>query len=97
MTNFKSNLPHLIMAALVIGAAIVLVINKSITGGEAVGMIGTAAGFSLGTGAASASITAAAQTAPITSLSSGGATATSHPAVVTDHPPAAAPPAVSAL
>lgn len=85
MTNFKSNLPHLIMAALVIGAAITLVINRSITGGEAVGMIGTAAGFSLGTGAASASITAAAQTAPVTSVSSGGATATAHPAIADNH------------
>lgn len=84
MTNFKSNLPHLIMAALVIGAAITLVINRSITGGEAVGMIGTAAGFSLGTGAASASISAAAQTAPASSISSGGATVTTHPAAVAD-------------
>lgn len=91
MTNFKSNLPHLIMAALVIGAAITLVINKSITGGEAVGMIGTAAGFSLGTGAASASISAAAQTAPASSISNGDATVTTHPAAMEAHLPPPTP------
>lgn len=55
MNSLKTSAAHLVMAALVIGAAIVLAINKTITGGEAIGLIAGASGFSLGTAAASAS------------------------------------------
>lgn len=60
MSQLQANLPHLLVALVVIAAAVVLSVTHQITGGEAVAMIGTAGGFSLGTAGASTSTTAAA-------------------------------------
>ncbi|MGH3262024.1 MAG: hypothetical protein ACRDNS_08525 [Trebonia sp.] len=59
MSNLLSNLPHLVMAVVVIAAMVVLAALHLITGAEAVGVIGAAGGFSLGAGGASASISTA--------------------------------------
>lgn len=60
MSQLQANLPHLLVALVVIAAAVVLSVTHQITGGEAVAMIGTAGGFSLGTAGASTSSTSAA-------------------------------------
>lgn len=84
MQSFQANLPHLLVALVVIIAAVVLAVTHEITGGEAVAMISTAGGFSLGTAGAQASFTAAgAARAAIFKSGSGTVQtqATLHPAV----------------
>lgn len=56
MDQFWANLPHMIMATIVIIAAVVLGSTHVITGGEALGLIAGAGGFTLGAGASSASV-----------------------------------------
>lgn len=60
MTDFLTNLPHLIMATVVIAAATVLAAVGTITGGEAIALIAGAGGVSLGVGASSGPATPAA-------------------------------------
>lgn len=75
MDQFWANLPHMIMATIVIIAAVVLGSTHVITGGEALGLIAGAGGFTLGAGASSASVLPVALTArPALTLS--GPTAT---------------------
>lgn len=71
MQQFITNLPHLLMASIVIAAVTVLASTGVISGGEALGVIGSAAGFSLGVGGASSSATSVVLTAPAHSSSSG--------------------------
>lgn len=52
MQNLLSNLPHLIMAAVVIGATSALAVSGVITGDTALAVIAGAGGVSLGVGAA---------------------------------------------
>jgi hypothetical protein len=49
--NFLNNLPHLIMATVVIGAATALAATGTISGAEAIALIAGAGGVSLGVGA----------------------------------------------
>jgi hypothetical protein len=51
---------HVLIAVAIIAAAVVLAVTGHIAGSAAVGLIGTAGGFSLGTAGASSSIAAAA-------------------------------------
>lgn len=83
MQNFMSNLPHLIMATVVIAAASALAATGTITGAEALLIIGSAGGFSLGAGAGSASGPPSAPTVSATTSSSGESTVTVAPAAVT--------------
>lgn len=55
MENLKQNLGHIITVTLIIGAAVALAITNKISGAEAIGIIGTAGGFSMGGGVASSS------------------------------------------
>ena len=77
MDNFIQGLPHMVIASLVIAAAVVLSTLGQISGGEAVGMILGAAGFTMGGTVASGSISTAASAAASVSAS------TSAPATVT--------------
>lgn len=88
MTNFLSNLPHMIMATVVIVCATVLASTHVITGGEAIGLIAGAGGFTLGAGAGSASASSANQTVATTSASIGTAATTTTPAAIADLHPA---------
>jgi hypothetical protein len=66
-----------LIAIAIIAAAVVLAVTNHISGGAAVGLIGTAGGFSLGTAGASSSITAAAAAInPISPSPSAAPTAT---------------------
>lgn len=56
MGNMQVNLPHIIMAIVVIASMTVLAALHIITGAEAIGVIGASGGFSLGAGGASASL-----------------------------------------
>lgn len=76
MPTFLQNLPHLIMATLVIVAAVILASTHVITGNLAVVLISSAAGFSLGAGAGSTSATVATPTVSVHSTSAGESTAT---------------------
>jgi hypothetical protein len=80
MINFLQNLPHLLMAALVIAAATVLASVHVITGGEAIALIGAAGGFSLGGAVGYASASGAATTASVTTSSTGESTVRTSPA-----------------
>lgn len=71
MATFIQNLPHLIMAVVVVAAMTVLAALNVITGGEALGVIGAATGFSLGVGGTSTSLSVAAATTPLASASTG--------------------------
>ena len=64
---------HVLIAIAIIAAAVVLAVTGHIAGSAAVGLIGTAGGFSLGTAGASSSIAAAA--AAVTPTSTSGSTA----------------------
>lgn len=101
MQNFVQNLPHLLIALAVIGAASALAAIGVITGGEALGVIGAAAGFTMGTSGSSASISAVASAMPAVSSSSGGSTTTftpqaTHVAPLTAATPNAGRPATTA-
>lgn len=76
MPQFLQNLPHLIMAAIVIAAAVILASTHVITGNDGVILIGAAGGFSLGAGAGSTSPTVATPAVSVHSTSDGGSTAT---------------------
>lgn len=85
MKDFLANLPHLIMAAIVITAATVLAATHTISGGEAMLAIGSAGGFSLGAGASSASASGATQTVGATSSLIGPTAKTPTIVAVSDH------------
>ena len=80
MDNFIQGLPHMVIACLVIAAAVVLSTLGQISGGEAVGMILGAAGFTMGGTVASGSIsTAATAAASVSGSTSAPATAATIP------------------
>ena len=88
MDNLKQNLPHMIMGALAIAAVTVLAVAHVITGGEALGVIAGATGFTMGVGGSSVLPSAAVVTTPLPSSSS-GQTTTVLTQVPTPHPEAA--------
>lgn len=91
MPQFIANLPHLIMATLVIAAATILAALNVIPGGDALAVIAGAGGFSLGVGGASASNSVAAPTVSATTNSTGESTVTVAPTQTTlTHPALAA-------
>lgn len=71
MDNLKQNLPHMIMATVLIAAVTVLAVTHIISGPEALGIIGPTAGFTMAAGAGSASPTPGAASIPAASLSPG--------------------------
>lgn len=91
MSNFAANLPHMIMGTVAIAAVTVLSLHGTISGGEALGVIGAASGFTMAAGAAFASTSMGGAGVPAASISP-GQTAT-HTETVTL---AAAPPQTTA-
>lgn len=81
MQQFLQNLTHVLVAMAVIGAASALAAVGVISGAEALTVIGTAAGFSMGVGGASTSVSTAAAAMPAVSSSTGGSTTTITPNV----------------
>lgn len=71
MDNLKQNLPHMIMAAVAIVAVTLLALKGTISGGEALAVIGSASGFTMAAGAGSVSPTPAPASIPAASLSPG--------------------------
>lgn len=71
MDNLKDNLPHMIMGTVAIIAVTLLACLHLVSGGEALGIIGAAAGFTMGVGGSSVSGTAAVGSLPAQSLSPG--------------------------
>lgn len=76
MPNLLTNLPHMIMATIVIAAVVILTATHNITGAEGLIVITGAGGFTLGAGAGSTSGTNAAPTVSVTSSSTGLSPAT---------------------
>lgn len=71
MQPLKQNLPHMIMGAIAVIAAVLLAIDHLITGDAALAIIGTATGFTMATGAKSVSPIAAGVDYQPLSVSSG--------------------------
>lgn len=71
MTSFFNNLPHMIMGLVAIIAVTALSLHGTISGGEALGVIGAATGFTMGVGGTSASNTAGTVITPATSVQAG--------------------------
>jgi hypothetical protein len=55
VNNFTTNIGHICIAVVIIVAAVVLAIKGTITGGDAIALIGAAGGVSLGGAVASSS------------------------------------------
>ena len=79
--SLNNGAAHLLMGTAMIAAACVLAIKRVITGGEALGVIGAAGGFSLGGSVGSASVTTAVGAIPAVSNSTGTSTVTITPSV----------------
>lgn len=87
MDNVKSNLPHMIMATVAIAAVVVLALAHLISGGEALGVIGAASGFTMAAGASSVSGGAAVGSIPASSVSPGQTLTETVTHQVESHPP----------
>lgn len=81
MDQLKQNLPHIIIAAIVIVAVCVLALQHIITGGQTLSVIIGVAGFSMGGGVASTSLSTVAAAMPAVSSSIGNSTMTIRPSV----------------
>lgn len=57
MNQLQQNLPHMVMAAVAIIAVTLLALEGTISGGEALAVIGSASGFTMAAGAGSVSPT----------------------------------------
>lgn len=71
MDNLQQNLPHMIMGTVAIVAVTVLACLHLVSGGEALGIIGAAAGFTMGVGGSSVSSSGVVGSLPAASLSPG--------------------------
>lgn len=71
MQTFLQNLPHMVIAGLVIAAVTILNLHGSISGGEALGLIGASAGFTMGVSGGSQSPSGAVGSLPVPSPLSG--------------------------
>lgn len=71
MDYIRQNVPHMIMGALAVIAAVVLAMDHIISGGEALTVIGAATGFTMGASAGSTSSTGVPAITPATSVSPG--------------------------
>ena len=75
MQNLQTNLSHMVMATVAIVAVTALAIAHIITGGEALGVIAGATGFTMGVGGSSVLPSAAVVTTAVPSSSPGQTTA----------------------
>jgi len=71
MPQFLQNLPHMIMATVAIAAVTILSLHGTISGGEALGVIGASVGFTMGVSGGSPSASTVAGTLPAGSVSPG--------------------------
>lgn len=71
MNNLQNNLPHMVMGVVAIAAVVILSLHGTISGGEALGVIGAATGFTMAAGASSVSTGAGVGSLPASSLSPG--------------------------
>lgn len=71
MTNIQQNLSHMVMGVVAIIAVTLLSLHGTISGGEALGVIGAATGFTMGVSGGSASSTGVTASLPGNSLSPG--------------------------
>lgn len=71
MSQLQQNLPHMIMALVAIVAVTILALHGTISGGEALAVIGAASGFTMAAGANSTSGGAAVGSIPASSVSAG--------------------------
>lgn len=88
MDQVKQNLPHMIMASVAIVAVTLLALHGTISGGEALAVIGAASGFTMAAGANSASGGAAVGNIPASSVSPGQTLTETVTHQVESHPPA---------
>ena len=86
MDQLKQQAAHLVMASIVIISMCVLAIKGAITGGEALGIIGTVGGLSAGGAVASSSFTGTSTTPTATLNVPVKATVTSSPSDSTSTP-----------
>jgi len=70
MNNLSTNTGHIIIAVAAIVSAVVLGVQKVITAGEVIGIIGTATGFSMGASAASIPTTTTVINPPVSTATS---------------------------
>jgi hypothetical protein len=71
VNQFLQNLPHMVIAGLVIAAVTILSLHGTISGGEALGLIGASAGFTMGVSGGSQSPSGAVGSLPAPSPSPG--------------------------
>lgn len=71
MQQFLSSLPHMLMGLVAIIAVTLLSMNGTISGGEALGIIGGVSGFTMGAGAGSVYSGPAPASIPTVSMSPG--------------------------
>lgn len=71
MSNVQQNLSHMVMGVVAIVAVTLLSLHGTISGGEALGVIGAATGFTMGVSGGSASSSGVAATLPANSASPG--------------------------
>lgn len=76
MNNLTTNIGHIIVTVVIIGAAVALALHNTITGGEAIGLIAGAGGVSLGGAVASSSVANSAPSSVAVSTSPGTSTLT---------------------
>lgn len=91
MDDLKKAAPHLIMATVVVIAVSLLAIDKVLTGGEALGSIAAASGFTLGVTGASGSISGAAAAVEHVSNSISSPVSAPAPLAAVKEPPAQNP------
>lgn len=66
MQNLQNNLPHMVMGVVAVAAVVLLALEGTISGGEALGIIGASTGFTMGVGGTSVSNSGAAVITPAT-------------------------------
>jgi len=71
MPTFLQNLPHMVIAVCVIAAVTILSLHGTISGGEALGLIGASAGFTMGVSGGSQSPSGVVAPSPALSPSPG--------------------------
>lgn len=88
MNNLTTNIGHIIVTVVIIGAAVALALHNTITGGEAIALIAGAGGVSLGGAVASSSAASSVPSSVNVSTSPGTSTLTlnGNPTTVTATP-----------
>jgi hypothetical protein len=86
MNNLTTNIGHIIVTVVIIGAAVALALHNTITGGEAIALIAGAGGVSLGGAVASSSAASSVPSSVNVSTSPGTSTLTLNGASTTAVP-----------